>query len=849
MKFSKTYNPKDWEAKIYQKWLESDAFKLQNKQDAFVILLPPPNANAPLHIGHALDFNLKDIIGRHQRQLNRGVLLLPGADHAGFETWVVYEKHLASLGQTRFDFSRDELFVQVWDFVEANKHKVRQQIQAFGISCDWDRFTYSLDKSVVDFAQQTFKKMWQADLIYRGHRLVNYCLKHGTSFADLEVEFQEDQIKLYQIKYFTEDDQNYLTVSTTRPETLLADVALAVHPDDPIWQKYRQTKFKVPISQRLIPLIADSAVDRQFGTGVLKITPGHDFVDAEIAENHKLPALDLFSDDGRLVEADFVPKQFQKKTIKQAREKIVADLSDNKHLGEVVDYSTNRGHCYKCGSVLEPIRKQQWFINMKPLVKKALTVLESGQIKFYPDSKRRETIAYLEQLKDWNISRQIVWGIPIPMFNNQDQPDDWIFDLRVDQETITVDGQVYQRDPDVFDTWWSSGQWPLVTLDWKPDQDNKLYPTTLMETGADILRAWVARMIMLGLFVTDQIPFESVYLHGMVVDEKGAKMSKSKGNVVNPIEVIDQYGADALRLGLISGISPGQKQPFVVDKIKAGRNFCNKLWNVGRFLDGLGQSNQTTIADDWINRQFNQAVESVCSGFVKYNLNETYEAIYRFVWNDLADWYLEVMKNRPNKNHCHLIVNNSLCLVHPWMPFVSEALYQQLNPDNDQLLINQLLPEKLEFNQGRADQFQHLVDVVKRIRHYRAYLTDKDATIQLVADTWRDNFQLELIEHLAKLPVTFDEVDLDGRKKLIIDEGQTDSGWLIVSQDSFNNYQSKLEKQIADLEQQLHLLQNRIQAKDYVNKAPVHLVNQTRTQIDDNQKMIKDLQTIRSELQ
>ena len=554
MGFSKKYDPSQWETDIYQKWLKAGAFKVQlDKPKVTTILLPPPNANANLHAGHSLDFNLKDVIGRHCRQLGHGVLLLPGADHAGFETWVVYEKYLNSQGKSRFDFERDDLFQQVWDFVEKNKDNVKKQVQALGTSCDWDRYTYSLDDSVVDFTYKTFKKMWEEGLIYRGYRLVNYCMVHGTSFADLEVEAREDQIKLYQIKYFTEDDQDHLTVSTTRPETLLADVALAVHPDDPIFKKYKDVKFKVPISNRLIPLIADEEVDREFGTGVLKITPGHDFIDAEIGEKHNLEVLDLLEDSGKIVEADFVPKQYHNKTVVEAREQIVVELADNNQLGEVIDYTTTRGHCYKSGSVLEPIRKKQWFIKMKPLADAAIEALEAGKIKFYPDSKKQELIAYLKQLKDWNISRQIAWGMSIPMFYNQDDPDDWIFDTRVDQETIVVDGQTYHRDPDVFDTWWSSSQWPFVTLDQNSDDDKKLYPSTLMETGLDILRAWVSRMIMLGIFIDGDVPFREVYLHGMVVDAKGAKMSKSIGNVVDPMDIIKEYGSDALRLGVVGG--------------------------------------------------------------------------------------------------------------------------------------------------------------------------------------------------------------------------------------------------------------------------------------------------------
>ena len=607
MKLNKTYSPQKHEKAIYQKWETTGAFQLTDRQaENFVVVLPPPNANADLHVGYALDSQLKDILARWRRLQGDNVLLLPGADHAGFETWAVYEKHLQAQGKSRFDFEREELYRQVYDFVIKNKTKMKDQIRCLGISCDWRRFTFSLDERIVKQSYQTFKKMWQNDLIYRGQRLVNYCVAHGTGFSDLEVEFQEVDGQLYFIKYPFSDASGSLTVATTRPETLLGDVAVAVNPQDSRYQQFHNQTLILPLSKRQIPLITDQRVISGFGSGAVKITPGHDFLDFEIGQDANLPILNVIDKNGRM--SGQIPAEFKGLEITEARQLIVRKLKQAGYLLKSEAYRHQVGHCYKCQTILEPLLAEQWFVRMKPLAEVAIKHLQAGAIKFYPVSKCQELIKYLSQVQDWNISRQIAWGIPIPVFQNQNQPQDWIFDERVNQKTIVVNGQTYQRDPDVFDTWWSSGQWPFATVDW---QTSRLYPQALMETGVDILRPWVSRMISLSLFMTKNIPFKRVYLHGMVTDDKGVKMSKSKGNVVNPMEMIEIYGSDALRLGLCAQTAPAQPQKFNRNKMISGRNFCNKLWNIGRYVQTINQKKSADLKpqlnsdfDHWIWHQF-----------------------------------------------------------------------------------------------------------------------------------------------------------------------------------------------------------------------------------------------------
>src|SRR5581483_7222916 len=571
-----------------------------------------------------------------------------------------------------------------WDFVELNKHNFQSQIRALGASCDWTRFTYTLDNKVVAQAYKTFKQLWDDGLVYRGKRIVNYCTFHGTGFSDIEVVHEEEETQLWNIAYPLADGSGEVVIATTRPETKLGQSALMVNPED---KRYKNLVGR-EVLQPLVPdtpikIIADEYVDMEFGTGVVTVTPGHDPNDFEVAQKHNLPIIELITTEGKM--SDNVPEQFRGLTILEAREKVAETLAKKGFLRGVEAYTHSVGKCYKCGTTIEPLALEQWFVNMESLKKPAIEALEKKEISFYPDSKRKQLIKYLHGLKDWNISRQIAWGIPIPAFQNTEDPEDWIFDTRVKEEIIEVNGKKYKRDPDVFDTWFSSSSWPYITLGYPDGEDfKKLYPTSLMETAGEILYQWVGRMIMLGLYTTGKIPFSEVYIHGLVLAEGGAKMSKSLGNVVNAMEIIAQQGSDALRMGLIAGRAPAVNRGYDRRRVEEARNFCNKLWNVARYTDDRigdqhsirADSKPESIADHWILNKLSISAKQTSDYLENYRLSEAYETVYHFVWDDLADWYIEASKTDLNPAFLAYILESALKLVHPFAPFVTETIWQ-----------------------------------------------------------------------------------------------------------------------------------------------------------------------------
>ncbi len=550
---SKTYEPNQYEPNTYALWESSGAFEPTGVGEPYSIVMPPPNANGDLHLGHGLTAALQDILIRYHRMKGRDTIYIPGADHAGFETWVVYEKELNKHGKSRADFSREELYTQVWDFVSKKRGSMELQLRALGVSAAWDHLVFTLDKKVVSTVYQTFKKMWQEGLVYRGERIVNYSTAYQTSYADIEVNHKTVKGTLWNIAYRLADGDGEIVVATTRPETLLGDTAVAVNPTDQRYASLIGKKVVVPIVNREVPIIGDESVDASFGTGAVKITPAHDPNDFEIGKRHNLPRIQVIGFDGKMTAETKYYAGFE---IDEARKRVLAALeADDLRRGEkTIEHTV--GFDYKSDLPIQPLVKEQWFIKVQPFAERAIKVIEDEEIMFFPSGKKKVILQYLRNLHDWNISRQIPWGIPIPAFHNVEDPTDWIFDERVQQEIIEVNGKRYKREEDTFDTWFSSGQWPFVTTDVLQQGDlSRFYPTDMMETGHDLIDRWVARMIMLGLYVTDQIPFKHVYMHGMVLDEKGKKMSKSKGNVINPMDLIAQFGSDALRMGIIANRS------------------------------------------------------------------------------------------------------------------------------------------------------------------------------------------------------------------------------------------------------------------------------------------------------
>lgn len=911
MKFSSSYEPNQFEADIYAAWETAGVFKpviptvpvddngdgvddraAPSARNTYSIVMPPPNANGNLHIGHGLTIALEDSLTRYYRLNGKSAWYIPGADHAGFETWVVYERALEKNGHTRFEFDREELYARVWDFVASARGNMELQLRALGASCSWDDLTFTLDENVIDRVYTTFEKMWNDGLIYRSEKLVNFCPRHQTAFADIEVEHQDEPGILWEIEYKivknSEKDvsQDSLIVSTTRPETLFGDTAVAVNPEDERYKDLIGEYVELPLTNRTIPIIADEHADPEYGTGVVKITPAHDFDDFEVGERHQLPRIQVISEDGHMIN---VPEKYNDMTTTECRKQVLKDLKAENLLKGEKHIIHSVAHCYKCGTVIEPILKEQWFIDVKKLAKVAIEHLENNEIVFYPANKQKILINYLENLKDWNISRQIPWGIAIPMFKKiddtaTDEPD-WIFDRRTNLKFIEKAGVRYVRDEDTFDTWFSSSHWPIVCTNWTEENANPYYPLNVMETGADILFAWVARMIMMGLYVTGEVPFKEVYLHGLVLDAHGKKMSKSKGNVINPIELVAKYGSDAFRLGILRGRSAGMNQAFSENSVISGRNLANKLWNISRLIQSIVDEtpeeseanafeehnrqrgdyeatevrddgpegafrksidsdsyNTDSMGEDWICREINSCLDQVEQDIKTYRFAEAVETLYSTIWDKYADWFLESQKIYKNTSLLKRTLETILIALHPFAPFVTEAIWQNLSWTKG-FIITQKWPEKLKYDPISAEQFENIRTIVSEVRTTLQALpgTNNAKKYGLLYDN--DSLVGDnplLIKTLTKVPTIN---SLNGSPRGLRIALASHELYLDVPEKIVKKYKDALTERILSTGRELDSLNLRISNPNYREKAPAHLVKETEDAIKEKEALISRLKT------
>ncbi|MBR3332408.1 valine--tRNA ligase [Candidatus Saccharibacteria bacterium] len=900
MKFSSSYEPGEYESDIYAAWEASGIFnpslptvpkdddgngtddREAASQNCYSIVMPPPNANGNLHIGHGLTIALEDSLIRYHRLKGNSAWYIPGADHAGFETWVVYERELEKQGHTRFEYDRNELYAKVWDFVAMQRGNMELQLRALGASCAWDDLTFTLDENVIDRVYTTFEKMWNDGYIYRGEKLVNFCPKHQTAFADIEVEHEDEKGSLWDIAYTY--DGGEIIVSTTRPETLFGDVAVAVNPEDARYKDIIGKTVHLPLTDREIPVIADEHADPEYGTGAVKITPAHDFDDFEVGERHNLERIQVISEDGTMVN---VPEEYYGLTTAECRKKVLKDLEKAGLLRGEKKIVHNVAHCYKCGTTIEPMLKEQWFVDVEKLAATAIEHLEKGEIKFHPENKKKVLINYLKNLKDWNISRQIPWGIAIPMFRKidasaTDEPD-WIFDRRTNLKEIEKGGVKYVRDEDTFDTWFSSSHWPIVCTNWTKENFNPYYPLNVMETGADILFAWVARMIMMGLYVTGEVPFKEVYLHGLVLDEHGKKMSKSKGNVINPMDLVTKYGSDAFRLGILRGRSAGMNQAFSENSVIAGRNLCNKLWNISRFIQGIvdegesgnsvarglsevtteneganpatagvsDPSRENTISDsplystdnmgeDWICREINTCLEQVDASIKDYRFAEACEILYQTIWDKYADWFLESQKIYKNVPLLKSTLEALLIVLHPFAPFVTETIWQNLSWTNGFIAVAEW-PKSFKFDPISAEEFENIRTIVSEIRTTLQALpgTNNSKKYQLMYDNDSlvgDNEQL--IMSLTRVPAIN---RLDGAPRGLRLALANHELYLDVPEKVVTEYKDSLTEKILVVGRELDALNARMMNPNYVEKAPEHLVKETQDGIKEKEALISRL--------
>ncbi|MBQ2805760.1 MAG: valine--tRNA ligase [Clostridia bacterium] len=734
----KTYSPGDFEDKIYANWCEKGYFTptIDHSKPSFTIVIPPPNITGQLHRGHALDNTLQDILIRYKRMAGFCTLWLPGTDHASIATEAKIVEAMRKEGITKEDLGRDGFLERAWAWKEQYGGRIISQLKKMGSSCDWSRERFTLDEGCSEAVKTVFVKLYDKGLIYRGNRIINWCPKCLTSISDAEVEYEDQAGHFWHIRYPFKDGSGYLEVATTRPETLLGDTAVAVNPNDERYKDMVGKMLILPLVGREIPVIADDYVEADFGTGCVKITPAHDPNDFEVGARHNLPVINVMTDDAKITE-DYPAYAGMDRFV--ARKQIVKDLEAGGFLIKVDNYAHNVGTCYRCGSTIEPRVSLQWFVKMEPLAKPAIDAVRSKDIRFVPERFEKNYFHWMENIRDWCISRQLWWGHRIPAFYCDD----------CGETVVTKDasavcpkcGKAMRQDPDTLDTWFSSALWPFSTLGW-PEETEDLkyfYPTNTLVTGYDIITFWVSRMIFSALAYTDNVPFDTVLIHGLVRDAQGRKMSKSLGNGIDPLEIIDKYGADALRFALATGNSPGNDMRFSDEKIEAARNFANKLWNASRFvrmnltIDEVKLPAETELAteDKWILSELHKTVEGVRANLDKYELGIALSLLYDFIWDVFCDWYIELAKTRLSdkesagntvcQNVIAYVLIETLKLLHPFMPFITEEIYQSLPHDTESIMIAEYPDaEKVPCFVAESEDMARVIDAIRAIRTRRA---------------------------------------------------------------------------------------------------------------------------------
>ncbi len=737
----KTYDPKDIEDRLYSKWVSKKYFHAEVNPDKkpYTIVIPPPNITGQLHMGHALDNTLQDIIIRFKRMQGFETLWLPGTDHASIATEAKIVEAMRKEGLSKEDIGREKFLERAWEWKKQYGGRIVSQLKKMGSSCDWDRERFTMDEGCNKAVKEVFVKLYNKGLIYRGERIINWCPHCLTSISDAEVEYEDQKGHFWHLRYLFADGSGSINLATTRPETLLGDTAVAVNPNDERYKDLVGKMLVLPIVHREIPLIADDYVDMEFGTGVVKITPAHDPNDFEVGLRHDLPVINVMTDDARIVD-DY--EAYAGMDRYEAREAIVRDLEAEGALVKVEDHDHNVGTCYRCGTTVEPKVSKQWFVKMKPLAGPAIEAVKKGETRFVPDHFNKTYFHWLENIRDWCISRQLWWGHRIPAFYC-----DSCGELVVTKENEAVCpkcGKKMRQDPDTLDTWFSSALWPFSTLGW-PDDTKELeyfYPTNTLVTGYDIIPFWVMRMMFSGIEQTGQVPFDTVLIHGLVRDSQGRKMSKSLGNGIDPLEVIDKYGADALRLTLVTGNAPGNDMRFYWERVEASRNFANKVWNASRFLmmnfaqnEELSAGNQRpdhlTQADKWILTKCGRLAKDVTALMETFDLGIAVQKIYDFIWEEFCDWYIEMVKPRLYNDDddtkaaalytLKTVLIDALKLLHPFMPFITEEIYCTLMGDDEDSIMISDWPVYDEANDfaGDMEAVERIKEAVKGIRNVR----------------------------------------------------------------------------------------------------------------------------------
>ncbi len=855
---AKNYNPSEFEDRIYEGWCEKGYFKpdADSKKPPFSIVIPPPNVTGQLHMGHALDETLQDILIRTKRMQGFSTLWVPGTDHAGIATQIKVEENLRlNEGLTRYDLGREKFLERVWDWKNTYGSRIINQLKKLGSSCDWSRERFTMDEGCSRAVREVFVNLYNKGLIYRGFRIINWCPNCRTALSDAEVEYTEQQGSFWHIRYPVKGSDEFVTVATTRPETMLGDTAVAVHPEDDRYAHLVGKTLVLPLVGREIPVIADEYVERDFGTGCVKITPAHDPNDFEVGKRHELPVIKVMNDDATI--AQEWGGAYAGLDRYEARRRMVADLEAGGYLVRIEPCTHNVGTCYRCKTTVEPITSDQWFVKMGPLAKPALDAVTSGDICFKPERFTKIYTNWMENCHDWCISRQLWWGHRIPAFYC-----DGCGKMTVSKTDVSVCpdcGAPVRQEEDVLDTWFSSALWPFSTLGW-PDKTadlDRYYPTSVLVTGYDIIFFWVSRMIFSGLEHTGKKPFSTVFIHGLVRDAQGRKMSKSLGNGIDPLKIIEQYGADALRFALATGNAPGNDMRFSDEKIESARNFANKLWNASRFvLMNLTEDDETLLSpadeatleaeDKWILSRFNRLVKTVTDNVDAYEIGVALAEIYSFTWDVLCDWYIEMVKSRifdkgesslSAKRTLVFVLTGVLKLLHPYMPFITEEIYQALPHSCESIMIDSYptFDERLDYSSDEAD-VERIITVITAVRQRRAEMNvppSKRAKLFAVtkyADTFRRAGKI--LEKLASVSELIITDGYEGDDAVTV---ATDAGTLYIPLAEVIDFEKERARLLAETEKneaEILRIEKKLSNEGFVAKAPQAVVDAERAKLD-----------------
>ena len=848
---AKQYSPQDVEDRIYKGWVDNNYFTAEpdDSKEPFTVVIPPPNVTGQLHMGHALDETLQDILVRYKRMAGYNALWIPGTDHAGIATQIKVEEALRNEeGLTRYDLGRDKFLERVWDWKNKFGNRIINQIKKLGCSCDWSRERFTMDEGCSDAVKEVFVKLYEKDLIYQGNRIINWCPHCITALSDAEVEYEEQDGFFWHINYPVKDSDEVVEIATTRPETLLGDTAVAVNPEDERYSHLVGKTLILPLVGREIPVIADDYVDKEFGTGCVKITPAHDPNDFEVGLRHNLEQIKVLNDDATI---NSYGGKYEGMDRYEARKAMVADLEKEGLLVKVVPHKHNVGQCYRCSTTVEPITSKQWFVKMKPLAEKAIEVVKDGTIKFVPDRFSKTYLNWMENVHDWCISRQLWWGHRIPAYYCE------CGETVVSKDEVTTCpkcGKALKQDPDVLDTWFSSALWPFSTLGWPENTDDLkyFYPTSVLVTGYDIIFFWVARMIFSAMEHMDKEPFKYVFIHGIVRDSQGRKMSKSLGNGIDPLEVIAEYGADALRFTLATGNSPGNDMRYYKERVEASRNFANKIWNASRFLlmnldiDSveLPDEKELRTEDKWIISSFNSLVREVTENLDKFELGVAVSKLYDFIWDNYCDWYIELVKPRlyeasgadkTSQKVLAYILVNALKLLHPFMPFITEEIFGYLPTGEDSIMISNWpeYKEELSFPDDEK-KMQLVMDAIRSIRNLRTQMNvapSKKAKVIIVTDN-KETFQGTEVffEKLASASETVIQSDKSGISENAVN-AVTEGAQVYIPMDELVDKDKELERlngEKTKLEAEIKRVESKLGNASFVEKAPAKIVEEEK---------------------